>query len=188
MRPSRCTSGVTFRYYAPTDLSIASVVFGANCGPAALAACLGKEVAEIMRYLPHFEDESKRYTTLTSMKAALRAASVIFEVKKHQSPVHGMALIQWTGPWTQKHFFSRWSLRYTHWIAIDGEMIYDDYNGIWQPRDEWAKNVVPAYLCEIPQAASWAVKYGIEVEKSNSIWQESFLEVLFRRPCCRLSA
>jgi hypothetical protein len=171
-----------YRYYVPSDLTISEVVFGANCGPAALAASLSMEVADIMRYLPHFEDETKRYTNLTAMKAALNAAEVSFEVRRNEFPSRGLALIQWTGPWTQKQFFSRWSLRYTHWVAVDGDMIYDIHNGFWQHQDEWARDVVPDYLAELPQAADWAVKYGIELLKSSSIWQESFLGLLFRRP------
>jgi len=171
-----------YRYYTPSDLTIAEIVFGANCGPAALAASLSMEVTDIMRYLPHFEDETKRFTNLTAMKAALNAADVLYEVKRSEFPSRGMALIQWTGPWTQKHFFSRWSLRYTHWIAVDGDMIYDIHNGFWQHQDEWAREVVPTYLAALPQAADWAVKYGIELLKSNSNWQESFLGLLFRRP------
>lgn len=181
----RAEAGV--RYYVPQDLSIAEVVFGANCGPASLAACLSQEVSDIMRYLPHFEDENRRYTNLTAMKAALKAAAVKFEVTKCTLPSKGLALIQWTGPWTEKQFFSRWSLLYTHWIAVDGQMFYDLHSKCWLHHEEWTAKVVPFYLADLPQAAGWAIKYGIEVEKSSSAWPGSFLDLLFRRPNRMLS-
>lgn len=180
-------SQTAYRHYCPKDVEISSIVFGANCGPAALAASLSRDIADVMRYLPHFEDENKRYTTLTKMKAALVAASIPFEVRKKTYPSRGLALVQWTGPWTEKHFFSKWSLRYTHWIAVDGPMIYDIHCRCWLPIEAWESDVVPTYLKELPQAAGWAIKYGVETGNSSSNWQESFLETLFRRPKRMLS-
>jgi|GEM_PF-1608872 len=180
------SSNSCHRFYVPRDLSIAQVVFGANCGPAALAACLSRDIKDIMRLLPHFEDENRRYTNLTAMKAALSAASVSFEVKRIVFPSTGLALIQWTGPWTDKHFFSRWSLCHTHWVAVDGDMIYDIFNGIWQTKEDWARCVVPIYLKDLPQAAGWQIKYGLEVSRCSSELQDSFLNTLFLRPSCIL--
>lgn len=157
--------------FVPWDMEVARLNFGANCGPSAFAATTGKEVCRIMRYFPHFE-QSRCWTNLTHMRDAFEAAGYIADVSRLQLPTFGVALIQWTGRWTQKDFFSRWSLVHTHWIAVNNGRVFDDAVGAWQTFSQWINDTAPEYLAEIPQASGWSVKYGVEV-RSNSLWFES---------------
>jgi hypothetical protein len=120
-----------------------------------------------MRYFQHFEHS--QWTNLTQMRRAFDEAGFAHEVYRRELPSHGVALIQWLGPWTQKDFFSRWSLPHTHWVAIDGRWVFDHTAGEWQTLSEWKRETTPAFLAEIPHACGWAVKYGVEVAKSHTV-------------------
>jgi hypothetical protein len=151
--------------FVPWDIEVARVNFGANCGPASFAALLGTEVCRVMRYFPHFEHA--RWTNLTQMLRALGAAEYDAEVRRRAFPSRGLALIQWLGPWTEGDFFSRWSLPHTHWVAVEGQWIFDHTAEEWQDLRQWGGNVARKVVSEIPRATGWAVKYGVEVRKKT---------------------
>lgn len=167
-------------HYVPTDSAIAQAVFGANCGPISLAAVLGEDVCDIMCYFPHFLNPNSRFTNLSSMKRALKSCGEKPRQLRQEFPTHGVALIQWLGPWTDFNLFSKWSLSYSHWIAISRDHVFDYFDDIWRPMDEWVDLVVPEYLREIPGATGWTVKFGLEVEKGSCSWQTSFFSTLLR--------
>ena len=157
--------------FVPWDIEVARLNFGANCGPSAFAAATGRDVCRIMRYFAHFE-QSQCWTNLTQMRSAFEEAGYVTEVSRMKLPAVGVALIQWTGPWTEKHFFSRWSLVHTHWIAVNNGRVFDHTVGAWQTLSQWISDTASGFLDEIPQASGWSVKYGVEV-RSNSRWFES---------------
>ena len=152
--------------YVPWDIEVARLNFGANCGPVACATILGQEVCRTMRYFSHFEDGC--WTNLTRMKQAFGKAGYRTRVVKQELPDSGVALVQWLGPWTSPHFFSSWSLLRTHWVAVQGNYIFDHTHEEWLTLQEWETRVVPRFLERIPQAAGWAIKYGIEVSRSGN--------------------
>jgi hypothetical protein len=94
--------------FVPWDTEIARINFGANCGPAVFAAVTEREVCRVMQYFPHFPQRS--WTNLTQMLRAFLEAGCGTQVQRCAAPSHGVALVQWLGPWTEKQFFSRWSL------------------------------------------------------------------------------
>lgn len=153
--------------FIPWDLDIAGINFGANCGPISFAVTTEREVCRIMRFFPHFK--YSRSTNLTQMLRAYREADYQTKINKCQLPEFGVALIQWTGPWTAKHFFSRWSLVYTHWIAVNHGWIFDHTAGEWQEFPQWESEVVPDFISQIPRATGWAVKYGVGLIPSKNI-------------------
>ncbi len=72
--------------------------WGANCGPAALAACLGVPIANVRSHLKGFEGMG--YTNPTMMFGALRSLGVKWQRMKTPAwPVRGLVRIQWHGPW-----------------------------------------------------------------------------------------
>lgn len=154
--------------FIPWDIEVAEYNFGANCGPTSFAAIAGREVCRVMQYFEHFEHSS--WTNLTQMRRAFDQAGYAVTVHKRQLPPRGVALVQWLGPWTESHFFSRWSLRHTHWVAVDRDWIFDYGVGDWQPLPVWEKETAAAYLANIPEAGGWAVKYGVEVISSQTAW------------------
>lgn len=163
-------SAATSRY-VPWDIEVARLNFGANCGPSAFAAVTKREVCRVMRHFAHFEHSP--WTNLSQMKSAFAASGHAFEVRRRTFPRRGVALIQWLGPWTEPEFFSRWSLLHTHWIAVDGSLVFDHTVGTWQPLSEWSETSATEFIADIPRAHGWAVKYGIEVVSENSACLES---------------
>jgi hypothetical protein len=151
--------------FVPWDIEIADYNFGANCGPVSFAAASGREVCRIMRHFEHFE--SKPWTNLTQMRRAFAETGIVTSTLKCAWPTHGVALIQWLGPWTQSNFFARWTLPHTHWVAVDEDWIFDHTERRWMPRREWAETVAPLFLEDIPRATGWAVKYGLQPNISS---------------------
>ena len=151
--------------YVPWDIEVARYNFGANCGPVAYAAALQVEVCDIMVHFPQF-CEGRRWTNSIQMRQALAARDITTVTKYREFPRYGLALIQWLGPWTQTDFFARSSLRYTHWVAVDGDWLFDHSETTWLLKDQWASGIAPGYLSELSQAAGWEVKYGLEFRNS----------------------
>lgn len=151
--------------FVPWDIEVADCNFGANCGPVSFAAASGREVCRIMRYFDHFEEQP--WTNLTQMRQAYAQTGVSIRTLKREWPEYGVALIQWLGPWTEKNFFARWTLPHTHWVAVDGEWVFDYSAPQWMRKQEWAAEIAPYYWRDIPRSTGWAVKYGIQ--PSNSI-------------------
>jgi hypothetical protein len=156
----------TPRLYVPWDVEVAEINFGANCGPCSFAAITGKEVCRVMALFPHFENA--QWTNLTQMMRAFSDSGHETRMRRCEFPDRGVALIQWLGPWTEKRFFSRWSLIHTHWVAVEGGWIYDYSVGAWQTVSAWQATVADEFISEIPGARGWAVKYGISVWRSDS--------------------
>ncbi len=152
--------------FVPWDIEVAEVNFGANCGPSAFAVITRTEVCRVMRYFLHFEHS--QWTNLTQMRYAFEQTGYETTILRKALPTRGVALIQWLGPWTRKHFFSRWSLIHTHWIAKERDWVFDYTVKKWQSLTEWQQDTACIYLADIPRAYGWAVKYGVEVGNPNS--------------------
>jgi hypothetical protein len=150
--------------FIPWDVEVAGINFGATCGPAAFAAVTELEVCRVMQFFPHFPE--RRWTNLTQMLRALDAAGYSARVQRRCRPSRGLALVQFTGPWTVKNFFSRWSLIHTHWVAIDGDWVFDHNACRWQPLLEWSAGTAAELMAELPRSTGWSFKYGVEVTKA----------------------
>lgn len=154
------------QWFVPWDIEIARINFGANCGPTSFAAVVGLEVCSALQYFPNFID--RRWCNFTQMKQALRTRGVPFTIVRSGLPNRGLALVQWLGPWVGLDFGGRKSLKYTHWIGVEGGRVFDHTEGEWMPLAVWKHQVARAFLQDIPGATGWAVRVGIEVMKSNS--------------------
>jgi hypothetical protein len=155
--------------YVPWDVEIARYNFGANCGPIAFAVTARLEVCDVMQFFPHFADEQMRWTNSLQMRRALASAGIQAGATERSMPKSGVALIQWTGPWSDRSRFNRGSLRYTHWIAVDEDHVFDPNAGEWMSSAEWATNFAPSCVDEIPGANGWGVKYGFATTSSHTI-------------------
>lgn len=161
------------------DANRANDEWGANCGPAALAVVCGMTLEEVR---PHMGDfESKRYTNPLLMFDSLRRTQVSWrQVRDPHSiyrtwPEHGLARVQWEGPWTAPGVPMRVRYRHTHWVAamaVDGEerRIFDVNCmcvGGWVPLTEWVFKVVPWLLKEAEPKANgfWHLTHVIEVAR-----------------------
>jgi hypothetical protein len=160
-KPAPCSKPPLFVRW---DIEVARINFGANCGPAAFAAITQRDVCRVMGHFVHFEHS--RWTNLTQMLRAFVEAGFCTRIHRCVLPSHGVALVQWLGPWTENDFFSRWSLVHTHWVAVEGDWIFDHTAGYWQSFSDWQNRTAPEFVGAIPRATGWRVKYGVDVSRA----------------------
>lgn len=155
--------------------------WGANCGPAALAAIVGLTLNEVRPHLRGFE--GKGYTNPSMMFDALRSVGVPcvrrgllpvddVEGPRENWPNYGLARIQWEGPWTRPGVPLRARYRYTHWIGAargaSGVGVFDvnclNNGSGWVSLEDWKQVIVPALTASYPRASGgWHVTHAIEV-------------------------
>jgi hypothetical protein len=159
------------------QVNSAATEWGANCGPAAIAAILGKTLSEIRPYLGDFE--KKGYTNPTLMYEALNNLCSDWRRREKVWPHYGLARIQWEGPWTAPGVPMAARYRHTHWVGAQrfgraDEIWVFDINcmcvGGWVPLDEWSDQVVPWLLkeCQPKASGKWHITHGIEVRRSST--------------------
>ena len=162
------------------EAEAAHAKWGANCGPAALAAIMGLTLDQVR---PHMGDfESKGYTNPTLMFAALdsigrrwRRARCVDTPFGMRWPDYGLVRVQWEGPWTAPGVPLRARYRFTHWVAAAregaGVAVFDvnaSGNGSgWCSVEDWESVVVPWILSEcVPRATGgWHMTHVIEVSQ-----------------------
>jgi hypothetical protein len=149
---------------APTDVRLANDLFGSNCGPAALAAALSIQICDVMVIFEQFPE--RPYTTLSKMREALSNIGLHFE-DSSRMPCFGLALIQIDGPWSDLPGSGRWSARYTHWVAVSGDQIYDINANAWTGRSDWESATLPLLIATYDRAVGWHVKRGLEILEQN---------------------
>lgn len=158
--------------------------WGCNCGPGALAAIMGMTLDQIR---PHMGDfEKKSYTNPSLMFSALKSVGARWsktefgyssEAKRLEWPKHGLARIQWGGPWMAEGAPPRWRYRQTHWVGSRGNParggglgIFDinamsDGGSGWVSREDWERVLVPWIIKEcVPRAdGKWHITHAIEI-------------------------
>lgn len=155
------------------DAHLAADMWGANCGPGAIAAICQMTLHELR---PHMGDfEQKRYTNPTLMFQVLRRLPIRFhETAPNQWPKYGLVRVQWEGPWTRPGVNPRAAYRYTHWVGAhrqdDGRVDIFDINamsvGGWVTERVWSDQLVPWLLEQVAPRASgaWHRTHCIQVE------------------------
>jgi hypothetical protein len=82
---------------------------------------------------------------------------------------HGLARIQWGGPWTAEGANPRWAGTHTHWVAgkwWQGDEWIFDVNGGWTFRSTWEAEIIPAITATIKRAdGTWFPTHRWEVRK-----------------------
>jgi hypothetical protein len=135
--------------------------WGANCGPTALAALLGREVETVREALQPWPG----YTNPTKIKSALGELGYDWRVATEPG-FFGLAFVQWCGPWEA---VTRAAYRRTHWIAFRrrtvGPLCAYDCNwgeaGGWSTLDEWGSVLAPVLL---PKGSTgWRYRLVLEV-------------------------
>lgn len=165
--------------FSAEDAGRAHEEWGANCGPAAIAAICGLTLDELR---PHMGDfERKRYTNPTLMWAVLRNIGVAFSYSgghlgRAAWPRYGLCRVQWEGPWTAPGVPPRAAYRHTHWVgaARDSEKgtgVFDVNamgNGTgWCALQDWQQSLVPWILeqCEPRASGGWHFTHVVEVRR-----------------------
>lgn len=141
--------------YSPGDMGIAAQA-GARCGHGALAAALGVPVARACLLFNH----GQPWVGERQMRDALTASKRRFTYVGKKFPKQGVALLQWIGPWSEPGKPKLWSYRHRHWIAVDGNDVWDANYGTWLPFAEW-RAAAPELFPK--NATGWNVVAGIEI-------------------------
>ena len=144
----------------PHDLQVARAAFNANCGPAALAAVLSLGVCDVMQLFPQFPHSPT--TAPKQMRKALGICGLQME-SVETLPDFGLALIAATGPWSQWKRAGGWTLRYTHWIGVCGQKVYDVNDAGWSNMESWSASVDSLFQGAWPKASGWSVRLGLRI-------------------------
>ncbi len=147
---------------APPDLLAAHDVWGANCGPGALAAALSVPVMSLRDVFPWFPKPA--HTTPTKLEQVLHNLTLQDRTGGwSRIPVgrilgNGMAMVQFTGPWTDPaHASEPWVRRvapkFTHFVATNVwegvPQIYDVNHGEaggWLRAIDWERKTMAELL------------------------------------------
>ena len=163
----------TAGYYLPPDTTEAYDAWGANCGPAALAALTRRPVMGLREHCQPW----KGYLSFAGMLKALRSVGVghlvvrrdfktINETGTVERYPGRLSLIQWGGPWLRAGVHPGAALCRTHWVAVqhNPRAVYDVNSGDWQDFDEWV-HVARAIMRETPRSdGTWQIRGSILVE------------------------
>lgn len=150
-------------YYVPPDLEAAYSAWKCNCGPAALAALLAVP-CETVR--PHFPGHAKRgYANPTHLREALTALGIEHRAdtgKPPRRPSFGLCFVQFGGPWMEGLPWEQY--RRTHWIAVDGDRVFDVNEGGWLSRKDWESGTAPWLAEHIAGCdGTWFVRMTLHV-------------------------
>lgn len=152
---------VTLDLFTPPDVEDAHRLWGANCGPAALAAMIGLPLAEVRHCFPDFPG----YTNFTLMQAALSLAHRIdywVGMQRWPGPGHyGVLQVQIEGPWTDIGVPPAAALPHTHWVAVEGDGLIYDINAGWLTREQWDAAIVPALLSSHRRSTGLSPRRGL---------------------------
>lgn len=160
-------------FYVPPDTIEAYDVWGANCGPAALAALTRRTVMSLREHCQPW----KGYLSLASMLGALWSVKVAHHVHRRDFKLTGKAhdptrfggrlsLIQWGGPWLREGIHPSAALCRTHWVAVRHRplCVYDVNADDWQDPEDW-EYVARTIMAEVPRCdGTWTVRGSILVD------------------------
>lgn len=150
-------------FSVPTDRDYAHHAWGANCGPCALAALLGVQLAVVRPHLGRFE--SNRYMSPTDMKAALSSLGIVPQRISGRDPWPrcGLAFVQWSGSWDHDSVAEQY--RHTHWIATRDGWLFDVNAFGWIRRPQWEQDLVPEITQQHAGAdGGWWIRTSYEIE------------------------
>ena len=156
--------------FTADDAERAHAVWGANCGPGALAAIMGMTLDDVRPHLLGFD--AKRYTNPSMMNDALRSIGRPWKKIGAAWPGYGLVRVQWEGPWTDPGVPMVARYRYTHWIGAEtgrNSIGVFDINCLangtgWCALADWSETIVPWLLEGYPHATGkWHLTHAIEI-------------------------
>ena len=160
------------------DSQAAADEWHCNCGPAALAAILGKGPNDVRQACESVGFEAKRYMSPTMMKSAIplaggrikRERAIRRDSGRLMFPELGLARIQFTGPWTKEGSNPKWAYRQTHWVASwrqGRDCSIFDINGGVRSYADWVEEIVTLIIANIERAdGGWYVTHSWEIVRS----------------------
>lgn len=161
-------------WFSGVEANQAAREWGCNCGPGALACILGITLDEVRPIVEAVGFADKQYMNPTMMQQSLGKKLLckrpVYEKDRSQTqfPYHGLARIQWTGPWTAAGANPKWAYGNTHWIASggkkSGEIEIFDINSGMVSLKKWIDETVPFIVKDIQRAdGGWFITHCWEV-------------------------
>jgi hypothetical protein len=169
--------------YCPPDVDEAKKAWGANCGPAALAAVLGRPVMEMAAYFPRFHP-GRCASTVQIAEAIAKATDDEVAVTPSQRidmrsgkgfvsrmwPSRGVACLMFHGPWDLQRSRSpdaaKKLYKHAHWIGIQQlgmvTMVYDIHSKCWEPVCDWRDETL-ARVLDDHKSNEWWCRMGFEI-------------------------
>lgn len=165
---------MTRTLFIPPDLDAENDRWGANCGPGALAAVLGKPIAAVRPAFPWFP--ASTWTNQRRMEQALHAMGARWRADRAVDALGvgeaGVALVQFEGPWTAPGVDPRRAPPHTHWIGVarvpfverglpvSEPMLfaYDVNDAPWFPMEAWERFTLPKLLRDHRRATGWRIR------------------------------
>lgn len=131
--------------FSPWDMEVAHHNFDAMCGHGALAASLGSEVCDVMKFFAQ-----GGWVNIPMMEQAIRAAGKVPAKMSgwNESDRPAVSIIQFGGPWMRPIVPVAARCAYRHWVAVRRGLAWDANEPRWQTRAEWERTVIPALLPE----------------------------------------
>ncbi len=186
-RPGRIIllPGVAHEFYQPSAVDEQWQEWGANCGPSAIAALVGREVKDVRAVVERLAngDKNKRcgrsgwwlghmhagHLSDTLCELGLEPRRTNFKPGEGRWPKKGLAMIQTEGPWCHPPSKSTARFRYTHTIAVVdagpaiGITVYDGNVEAWVKEKWWAEKVMKGLVEGEKRATGWHVMMTLEV-------------------------
>jgi hypothetical protein len=146
------------------DLNEQHRLWGANCGPSALAAILGMTAAEVRPLVERVQGgRFLNYMNAGHLIDALRQAGrQVWRVECSRGQVQWpkareLCVIQFDGPWCEPEVPAKARFRHTHIVASirGGIMIYDGNANCWLPKQEWQDKIMPVLQRDVRRSTGW---------------------------------
>jgi hypothetical protein len=172
------------------DAQAASDSWNCNCGPSALAAICGINLEQVRYVAEYVEFAARGYMNSTMMSEALQRLNRQYTPKRlrpdrrtecdvESLPAHGLARIQFGGPWIINGKPARWAAQHTHWIAswkgdlefvVRGERLKEctvfDINCGLLDFAAWEADILPLIMKSIKRCdGDWFVTNSWEVSQ-----------------------
>lgn len=145
----------------PPDSTLAHRLFGANCGPNALAALLAIDVIDVMCHFTHFPEV--QHTNIPKMREVLERASIVYQAGS-DVPSSGLVLIELLGPWSVHPAARKWTSTMTHWIASREGYVFDINAGGWISWEDWRMREAPRLVERGRGATGWRIKRSYSID------------------------
>lgn len=163
--------------YSPPDVAEQNKIWGANCGPSALAAILGRTVASLRETIATVQCGAfKGYMHAGHLCDVLRACGR--EVRRRDfrdgkqirwPRERGLVVVQIDGPWCEPGVNPKARFRYTHTVAVEQalgsiRMVYDGNARMWLQEIAWEYEIMRLLIRDQPRATGWYTSTVIEVK------------------------
>jgi hypothetical protein len=180
-------AGVSSLLYEPSDVDEQWKEWGANCGPSAIAALVGREVKDVRAAVEHAAggEKSKKKGRSGRWLGYMHAGHLIsvlqafgldpkrtnFAPKQGRWPRKGLAMIQTEGPWCHPPAKPTARFRYTHTVAVIdagpplGVLVYDGNAEGWAKEEWWAEHVMKKLVKLEKGATGWHITTTLEINQ-----------------------